>query len=204
MGFDAREDVLGPELGPHDHTIIMQAILSNVREITARLPQNQESSGLEILQAMLTVPAIDRDTKSRIRLVITELARLEQARCEIPDGTLQAMDEVLDRVEACPTVVEKAHALQDMIESGRYDAYGGLIQGMATGSAILRDGEKTIYRPRALINFKRLIQQDVGGAIEGAIVGGIIAGPPGAGVGAVAGAAGASGSDLIGQLSGWW
>lgn len=204
MDFDARNDLLGPELGPHDHTIIMQAILTNVQTIVARLPQNQQSSGLEVLRAALTVPGIGSYTKSRIRLVVNELARLERAQCEIPDETLQAMGEVLDRIDACPTVADKAEALQGMIESGRYDGYAGLSQGMATGTAILLDGEKTIYRPRVLLNLKRLVQQDVAGAIAGAITGGIVAGPPGAGVGALAGAAGASGSDLVGQLTGWW
>jgi hypothetical protein len=114
------------------------------------------------------------------------------------------MEEVLGRVDACPTVAGKADALQEMIESGRYDAYTGLTQGMAAGTAILVDGEKTIYRPRALIDLKRLAQQDLAGAIAGGITGGIVAGPPGAGVGALAGAAGASGSNLVGQLTGWW
>lgn len=203
-GFDARDYALGSELGPHDHTIIMEAILRNVQEIAARLPQNQVSSGMEILQATLTVPAVDRFTKSRIRLVLDWLNRLEQAQGRIPGETLEAMSDVMEQLEAYPSLTEKTEALQHMIDSGQYDIYEGLTQGMAAGIAILRDGEKTIYRPRTLINFKRLVEHDAEGAIAGAIGGLIVAGPPGAGVGAVAGAAGASGSDLFGQLTGWW
>ncbi len=203
-GFDARDYALGSDLNPHDHTIIMEAIMGNVREIAARLPQNQVSSGMEVLQATLMVPAIDRYTKSRIHLVLDELARLEQARDQIPNETLQAMSEVLDRVDAYPTITEKAEVLQHMIDSGQYDAHAGLSQGMATGIEILRDGEKTIYAPRCLINLTRLAQQDLAGTIGGAIGGGIIGGLPGAGLGALAGAAGASGSDIVGQLTGWW
>jgi hypothetical protein len=202
--LDAREHVLGSDLRPHDHTIIMEAIIGNVREIAARLPQNQVSSGMEVLQAALTVPAIDRYTKSRIHLVVDELARLEQTRDQIPDETQQAMSDLLERLDAYPTITDKTEALQHMIDSGQYDAYEGLPQGMATGIKILRDGEKTIYSPRCLLNLKRLLQHDVEGAIAGAIGGLIVAGPPGAGLGAVAGAAGASGSDLVGQLTGWW
>ena len=202
--LDARDHVLGPDLGPHDHTIIMEAIMRNVREIAARLPQNQVSSGMEVLQAALTVPALDGYTKSRIRLVLDVLARLEQAQGRIPNETLQAMSEVLDRVDAYPTITEKAEVLQHMIDSGQYDAYPGLAQGMTTGIKILRDGEKTIYAPRCLFNLKRLAHQDLAGTIGGAIGGAIIGGLAGAGLGALAGAAGASGSDIVGQLTGWW
>ena len=202
--FDARDHVLGSDLGPHDHTIIMEAILENVWEIAARLPQNQVSSGIEVLQATLAVPAIDRYTKSRIHLVLDELVRLEQVQDQIPDETREAVSDVMDRLEAHPSIADKIEALQQMIESGQYDEYEGMSQGMATGIAILRDGEKTIYRPRCLLNLKRLAQHDVQGAIAGAIGGLIVAGPPGAAVGAAVGAAGSSGSDLVGQLTGWW
>lgn len=203
-GFDARDHVLGSDLGAHDHTVIMEAILGNVGEIAARLPQSQASSEMDVLKAALAVPAIDRYTKSRIRLVLSWLARLQRVRDQIPDETRQAISDVLERLEACPTIADKTEALQQMIDSGQYGAYEGLPQGMAAGVAILRDGEKTVYAPRCLINFKRLVEHDVEGAIAGAIGGLIVAGPPGAGLGAVAGAAGASGSDLVGQLTGWW
>ena len=204
MGFDAGVRTLGPELGPHDHTVIMEAILENVQAISARLPQNQEASGTAILQAALTVPAINSHTKARIRLALSWLDRLEQAQDRVPDETLEAISDVMNQLEAYSSLPEKMEALQLMIDSGQYDLYEGLPQGMAASIEILRDGEKTIYAPRCLLNLKRLIEHDAEGAIAGAIGGLIVAGPPGAGLGAVAGAAGASGSDLVGQLTGWW
>jgi hypothetical protein len=203
-GFAVQERVLRGSLEPHDHTIIVETILSNVQEIAARLPQNQVSSGVDVLQAALMVPAVDRYTKSRIRLVLDALADLEQVQSRIPDDARHAVSDVLDRLEAYPTVTGKIEALQNMVDSGQYETVEGLPEGLVAGIEILRDGQKSIYAPRCFFNLKRMLQQDLAGAIAGAIAGGIVGGPPGAGLGALAGSAGASGSDAVGQLTGWW
>jgi hypothetical protein len=202
--LDAGDHLLQPGLSAHDHTIIIEAIMANVQEIAARLPQNQVSSEMEVLRAALDVPAIDRYTKGRIRMVLHILADLEEAEGLVPDGTRRVVVDVLDRLEAYPSVPEKVDALQQMIDSGQYEVYDGLPEGLAAGIEILRDGEKTVYAPRCLLNLKRMLRQDLAGAIGGAIGGAIVGAAPGAGVGALAGSAGASGADAIGQLTGWW
>jgi hypothetical protein len=203
-GFDAGEHSLGMELRPHDHTVIMETILQNAPEIAARLPQNQVSSGTDVLQAVLEVPGISAYVKGRIRIVLDVLPSVEEAQSRMSQDMQQAMAEALEQIEECATLSEMTEAMEGMIDSGRYDAYAGLPQGLAAGIRILRDGERTIYRPRVLFNLKRMLQQDLKGAIGGAIGGAIVGGPPGAGLGALAGAAGSSGSDAVGQITGWW
>jgi len=203
-GFGPGEHLLGPELTPHDHTIIMEAIIQHASEIVALLPQNQKSSGIQVLDAAYRVSAIDAYTKSRIRLVLDILPRVERAQQRAPEDTRQAIADILDQLEEHGTVAANIEALQSMIDSGRYEIYEGLPQGLAAGIKILRDGERTIYAPRSLFNLKRMLRQDLAGAIGGAIGGAIVGGPAGAGVGSVAGSAGASGADAIGQLTGWW
>jgi hypothetical protein len=204
VGLGPSEHLLGPELGPRDHTIIIEAIIHNASEIAALLPQNQVSSGIEVLEAAYRVPNIDAYTKSRIRLVLDILPRVERAQEQAPEETRQALSDILDRLDAYGTVTGKIEALQSMVDSGQYEAHEGIPQGLVAGIKILRDGERTIYAPRSLFNLKRMIHQDLAGAIGGAIGGAIVGGLPGAGVGALAGSAGASGADAVGQLTGWW
>jgi hypothetical protein len=203
-GVDAKTWTLGPDLGPRDHTLIMQAVLGNVPAIVARLPQNQVSSGREVLEAAIQVPEISAYVKSRMRMVLGFLASVMEAQESLPSETREALTEVFARIEEAQTLTEKIDVMQSMVESGSYDGPAGLPRGLETGISILRDGERTIYRPRALFNLKAMVQQDLEGAIAGAIGGMIVAGPPGAGVGAVAGAVGSSASNAVGQLTGWW
>jgi hypothetical protein len=180
------------------------AIARPGQEIVARLPQNEISSGMEVLQAALTVPEISGYVKSRIRMVLDVLPTLEEPYSRIPEDTQEAVSQIVRVVEACESLSEMTEIMQNMIDSGEYRGYEGLSQGLATGIRILRDGEKAVYTSRRLFNLKRLISHDIAGAIGGAIGGAIATGGPGAGVGAVAGAAGASAADAIGQLTGWW
>jgi hypothetical protein len=203
-GFEAARRSVGSDLRAHDHTIIMEAVLQNARDIAARLPQNQVSSGTEVLSAALEVPGISTHVKSRIRMVLNVLPSVEEAQGVMPEEAQQAVLDAMEQIGDCETLPQMVETMQSMIESGRYSGIDGLTQGLSAGIQILRDGEKTVYRPRALFSLKRMVQQDLRGAIGGAIGGAIVGGPPGAGVGAAAGAAGSSASDAIGQLTGWW
>jgi hypothetical protein len=182
----------------------MEAILRNAPAIAARLPQNQVSSEVDVLEAATMIPEVSPYVKGRIRMVLDMLRLLQHAQPLIPEEMQEVMSEIREEIAVCEGPSEAVETLQGMIASGRYRAYEGLPEGLTAGIDILRDGEKTVYTPRCLFNLKRMIQQDLAGAIAGAIAGGVVAGPPGAAVGALAGAAGSSASDAIGQLTGWW
>jgi hypothetical protein len=201
--LEVREHSLGTDLRPQDHTIIMEAVLHNIPEIVAQLPQNRASSGTEVLKAALRVPGIDPYARDRIRLVLEILPGLERARDRVPAETQRAMRDVLEGLEECETIAEAISALENMISSGEYNEHRGVPQAMGVCVQILHDGARTVYSPRYLFNLKRLAMQDLVGAIAGGITG-AIAGGAGAVPGAIAGAAGSSAADAIGQATGWW
>ena len=137
-------------------------------------------------------------------MVLGVLPSLEEAQMAMPEEAQQAVASAMEQIGGCETLPEMVQTMQRMIASGRYSGTEGLTQGLSVGIQILRDGEKTVYRPRVLFSLKRLVQQDLRGAIGGAVAGAIVGGPVGAAAGAGIGAAGSSASDAVGQITGWW
>jgi hypothetical protein len=171
----------------------------------------------ELLNAALEVPAISNSTKKRINIILDFLPELGGWLADIPDGTSQAIDEIMGNVTELDTVPQAETFLQDAIDSGQYDGYEWLPKALQFGKLLLEDGANTIYNPEWFpytqsplnesFNVTQLWKEGLAGGIAGAVgcaLAGIAPDDYGVKIGGVVGAVDSSIADLIGQLADWW
>jgi len=83
----------------HDHTLVMEAIMSHHSEIEELLPENPTTA--DVLNAALQVPDIDGYVKNRINTLLEMLPQIEEWQAQIPDEVQGALDEIQGTLEGC-------------------------------------------------------------------------------------------------------
>lgn len=200
-------------LDANDHAAIMEDVAGNLPDIITILTTPTVE---ELLNAAREAPAISNSTKTSIKYVLDLLPELEGWLAEIPDGTSQAIDEIMSNVTELATIPDTIDFLQEAIDSGQYDGYQWLPKALAFGKLLLEAGENTIYNPgwppyaeEPLVGFNvsQLWKEDLEGCIAGAVgcaLAGIAPDDYGVKIGGVVGGVDSSIADLIGQLADWW
>jgi len=196
----------------HDHTLIVDTILSNpwpvLKELDLReyLLENTYPSKTEILEAALRVERIDDYTKKRIAMVLEEFVKIQGV--EIPEAETLAVNEIVKQLEKSNTVWEAIGILENIKASYRYADYEGLSIGIDVSIGILQSGSKSIYSPEhPFYSFcstvRDMAKADVAGGISGAVAGAIVGAGPGAAPGAIGGAVTGSLIAGINRLIDW-
>ncbi len=195
--FRVEERAFPAELTIADHKLIVSAVMEYADQIMNELPQRVRITGITVLEAALRVPGIDSYTKSRIRLVLEHARQIESGSSHITDELRLATEDILAAIDECGSPQQMAEVLEEMEE--RYSQYPELTAGIRVAIGIVEDGAASIYAPLATrglgFSWKRLVREDVEGAITGAITGGWL--------GALVGAVVSSALDLFCQVTGW-
>jgi len=172
----------------------------------------------ELLNALLEVEAIGNSTKDKINIILDLLPELEDWLAEIPHETSQAIDEIMGNVTELHTVDATTDALQDAIDSGKYDDYEWLPEALEFGIELLDDGKDDLYNPgwypyagEPFLSFSFNVSQMMKEALEGGIAGAVGAALTGdfpaqyaTGIGGCVGTVNSLIADMISQLPGYW
>lgn len=205
-------------LTPHDHTLILQAIIRNMPAVVRHLNLEgitPENRGERVLRAAIEVPEIPSNVKERIGIVLRVIPALNEAARKESPSDREAVAYVAWRLQPLQTLPDVIRELEQLREAKIAGLSRPALQiGLTTAIRILRDGRETIYNPAYyteifgkyeggaprpipftdIIVGDSIVKEDVkgavGGALAGAILGGIPGGLAGAGVGAATGAVG--------------
>lgn len=201
---------VGLELGPRDHTTIMQAFMERPLPIVRPLipvwrERGTPLTGEDVLESMVKLslpPHIRKIAETALRI------RRETASAKTSRAAGAALAAINKRIAGTGSVDDMLDALRSMERSGEYANVEGAEVGLRVATAILEDGRRTIYADdnpfytdmdAMAKGATGIAEEDVKGAISGA-VGGVAAtaaGGPTVAVGAAAGAAaGAIGGSL--------
>lgn len=193
--------------GAADHTLVVDAVVANMREIVARI----RPTPIQILRAALEAPSIDADTRRVIRGILAELPALEQAERLVPPELRARTDELVRRLADTRTPDEARAVLDAALPRGaKADSdESGWATGVRVAIEAVEHGRHTIYAPgfveRSLGRQGLTVRDGVSpaGAIVGADAGGLVGGAvAGAISGSVAGGAGALPGAVVGAVAG--
>jgi hypothetical protein len=143
-------------LSPRDHTLILEAVITNHRALVRHLARQQgvtrgfiRGDATAALNSLLTVNTfrIDDRTKARIRVVLSALPSVEAGQRKLPDAARRSVREIRGDIAAARTIQDKIGALKQARIRGTYGSIGGLNTGIDIGVAILEDGQASIYNP---------------------------------------------------------
>lgn len=172
----------------------------------------------ELLDALLDVDTVSNSTKDKITTILDLLPELEDWLAEIPDGTWQAIDEIMGNVTELHTVDATTALLQSEVDSGKYDDYDYLPEALEFGIELLEDGKNDLYNPgwspyagEPFVSYSFNVSQMMRAALEGGIAGAVGAAladfAPAQyviGIGGCLGAVNSLIADMISQLAGYW
>lgn len=230
---DSAQVLARVELTVEDHTRIIQSILDNlfavIRELDVReyVDDGTPLAGETVLEAALTVPAVDDYTKARIRDVLrvqSALGQLESAE-RVSDTMRERTDELARLVEAedsIPAKIERLEAARERGDLHRETTETDFLSAETENEFVsrttdllvdlLQDGQKSIYWPNASY-YQRLAATDDDpiGAVQRSLVGdiangdskGLIGGAAGGcAAGSLAGGVGCAPGAVTGGLAG--
>jgi hypothetical protein len=200
-------------LSASDHTDIMEDVIGNSGDMIPLTTPTVE----QLLNAALEVEDIGNHTKDIINIILDLLPELEGWLAEIPDETLQAIDDIMYDIEAFGgNITLTINYLQGGLNSNAWDDYEYLPEALEFGIDLLEAGEDTIYNPtwypyeaEPLLSFNtsQLMKEDLEGGIAGAVGAALADIAPAqyaVKIGGVVGAIDSSIADLISQLTAWW